>query len=156
MIESFGTKLFKSLTATADEIGSKFQIAFSNFSDAITEDADDVVVEVISLSSLTRVVLCILIVLLVLIILKYIALAFKQIQSYWKRRSIRSCFQKEFFLLAIPVNIESEKQQVLYDGAKTAFRLRIDANGQLLLNPLEVVSTIRVSHDHTPTKTSYF
>lgn len=36
MIESFGTKLFKSLTATADEIGSKFQIAFSNFSDAIT------------------------------------------------------------------------------------------------------------------------
>uniref|UniRef100_A0A915B0S5 Uncharacterized protein n=2 Tax=Parascaris univalens TaxID=6257 RepID=A0A915B0S5_PARUN len=33
---SFGTKLFKSLTATADETGNKFQIPFSNFSDAIT------------------------------------------------------------------------------------------------------------------------
>lgn len=35
MIESVGTKFFKSITETADDLGSRFEIAFTNFSNKI-------------------------------------------------------------------------------------------------------------------------
>lgn len=35
MIESVGTKFFKSITETADDIGGRFEIAFTNFSNKI-------------------------------------------------------------------------------------------------------------------------
>ncbi|VDO29103.1 unnamed protein product [Brugia timori] len=36
MIESVGSKFFKSITETADDLGGRFEIAFTNFSNKIT------------------------------------------------------------------------------------------------------------------------
>lgn len=36
MIQSFGTKFFKSITETADKIGTRFEHLFGNFSNEIT------------------------------------------------------------------------------------------------------------------------
>ncbi|KHN77496.1 hypothetical protein Tcan_18325 [Toxocara canis] len=154
MIESFGTKLFKSITATADEIGSKFELVFTNFSDAITEDADDLVIEVISLSNLTRIVLCILIVLLVLIILKYVAFGINYVQwQLQKRCTTTTQSNTEIFMLAVPVEIDSENRGMVNNDLHTAYRLQTGINGRQLLNPMKVFSTIHVSKDQPSLKT---
>ncbi|VDN94111.1 unnamed protein product [Brugia pahangi] len=86
MIESVGSKFFKSITETADDLGGRFEIAFTNFSNKITEDADILASEFISLSSLIKIVLSILIILLLLIIFKYLTLGTLFLKNRWLGR----------------------------------------------------------------------
>ncbi|KAJ1373815.1 hypothetical protein KIN20_036330 [Parelaphostrongylus tenuis] len=64
MINNLGTRLFKSVTDKAGDLGDKFEEEFSRLSNNITAEVEAVVAEVISLSGFIKVSLVILCVLL--------------------------------------------------------------------------------------------
>ncbi|VDN02759.1 unnamed protein product [Thelazia callipaeda] len=108
MIESVGTKLFKSITKTADELGGRFEIAFTNFSDKITRDADVLVVQLTFLSNLISIVLCVLIVLLLIIIFKFFTLGVLYVRKNWYKRHLRVS-KPHFLILATAITLDDEK-----------------------------------------------
>ncbi|VDN17677.1 unnamed protein product [Gongylonema pulchrum] len=149
MIESVGTKFFKSITETADELGGRFEIAFTNFSDKITDDADALVVEFISLSNLIKVVLLILIVLLLLIIFKYLALGTLYLRTRWLKRNVQPS-KTQFFILAVPIKMDRPKKEIgtfkkRYDNVEAAFQLHTAQDGQFLLKPLDKAQTFETT-----------
>ncbi|CAD6190945.1 unnamed protein product [Caenorhabditis auriculariae] len=73
MINNLGTRLFKSVTDKAGDLGEKFEEEFSRLSLNITAEVDAIVVEAISLSTYIKVALVILCILLILIIIRYTA-----------------------------------------------------------------------------------
>ncbi|EFO98402.1 hypothetical protein CRE_23160 [Caenorhabditis remanei] len=73
MLNNLGTRLFKSVTDKAGDLGDKFEEEFSRLSFNITTEVDSIVTEAISLSSYIKVALVILSILLVLLIIRYSA-----------------------------------------------------------------------------------
>ncbi|EFO88164.1 hypothetical protein CRE_06939 [Caenorhabditis remanei] len=69
MLNNLGTRLFKSMTDKAGDLGDKFEEEFSRLSFNITTEVDSIVTEAISLSSYIKVALVILSILLVLLII---------------------------------------------------------------------------------------
>lgn len=70
MLNNLGTRLFKSVTDKAGDLGDKFEEEFSRLSFNITTEVDSIVTEAISLSSYIKVALVILSILLVLLIIR--------------------------------------------------------------------------------------
>ncbi|VDM52688.1 unnamed protein product [Angiostrongylus costaricensis] len=77
MINNLGTRLFKSVTDKAGDLGEKFEEEFSRLSNNITAEVDAIVSEAISLSGFIKVTLVILCVLLVLGIIRLSAFGFR-------------------------------------------------------------------------------
>ncbi|KAL3998468.1 hypothetical protein ACH3XW_15170 [Acanthocheilonema viteae] len=139
MIESVGTKFFKSITETADNLGGRFEIAFTNFSNKIAEDADILALEITSLSTLIKIVLFILIILLLLIIFKYLTIGILFFKKRWLQHHTQS-LKTQFVILATPVKVEMDsaifKKQ--YDNLTAVVQLQaIASDGQFLLKPLK-------------------
>uniref|UniRef100_A0A2K6VD84 Uncharacterized protein n=1 Tax=Onchocerca volvulus TaxID=6282 RepID=A0A2K6VD84_ONCVO len=135
MIQSAGTKFFNSITATADKLGGRFEIAFTNFSNKITVDADILALEFTSLSSLIKVVLFILIILLLLIIFKYLTLGTMFLKNRWLG-SHTQLSKTQFVILSAPVKMEMESAALekQYDSLGTIFQLqKIASDKQFLL-----------------------
>ncbi|KAK6106206.1 hypothetical protein QQG55_23305 [Brugia pahangi] len=134
MIESVGSKFFKSITETADDLGGRFEIAFTNFSNKITEDADILASEFISLSSLIKIVLSILIILLLLIIFKYLTLGTLFLKNRWLGRH-NQLSEAQFLIFTAPVKVEIESATLKkqYDSLTTVLQLRTTtSDGQFL------------------------
>lgn len=70
MLNNLGTRLFKSVTDKAGDLGEKFEEEFSRLSFNITTEVDSIVTEAISLSSYIKVALVILSILLILLIIR--------------------------------------------------------------------------------------
>ncbi|CAG9537545.1 unnamed protein product [Cercopithifilaria johnstoni] len=138
MIESVGTKFFKSITETADDLGGRFEIAFTNFSNKITEDADVLALEFISLSTLIKITLFILIVLLLLIIFKYLTLGTLFLKKRWLRHHTQSS-KTQFVILATPVKVEVDSATFKkYDSITAVVQLQtISSDAQFLLKRLK-------------------
>ncbi|KAM3720416.1 Melatonin receptor type 1A [Dirofilaria immitis] len=135
MIESAGIKFFKSITETADDLGGRFEIIFSNFSNKITDDADILTLEFTSLSSLIKIVLFMLAVLLLLIIFKYLTLGTLFLKNRWLRSHMQSS-KTQFFNLLAPVKIEMEPMDLKkkYDNFGIIVQLKnITSDGEFLL-----------------------
>ncbi|EYC33510.1 hypothetical protein Y032_0002g836 [Ancylostoma ceylanicum] len=77
MINNLGTRLFKSVTDKAGDLGDKFEEEFSRLSHNITAEVDAIVTEAISLSGYIKVALVILCILLVLAIIRLSAFGFR-------------------------------------------------------------------------------
>uniref|UniRef100_A0AAF5PYX2 Dendritic cell-specific transmembrane protein-like domain-containing protein n=2 Tax=Wuchereria bancrofti TaxID=6293 RepID=A0AAF5PYX2_WUCBA len=134
MIESVGSKFFKSITETADDLGGRFEIAFTNFSNKITEDADILASEFISLSSLIKIVLSIVIILLLLIIFKYVTLGTLFLKNRWLGRHTQLS-EAQFLIFTAPVTVEIESATLKkqYDSLTTVLQLRTaTSDGQFL------------------------
>uniref|UniRef100_A0A915Q5J8 Uncharacterized protein n=1 Tax=Setaria digitata TaxID=48799 RepID=A0A915Q5J8_9BILA len=143
MIESVGTKLFKSITKTADDLGSKFEIDFKNFSNKIAEDADVLALEFTALSNLIRIVLFILIILLLLIIFKYLTLGALFFKKRWfgslvqpAKTQVGSGDEAKFFMRAVPVKVEMESVvfEKRCDNSEGTIHFKaVPSDGQFLL-----------------------
>ncbi|KAK6106205.1 hypothetical protein QQG55_23305 [Brugia pahangi] len=119
MIESVGSKFFKSITETADDLG---------------EDADILASEFISLSSLIKIVLSILIILLLLIIFKYLTLGTLFLKNRWLGRH-NQLSEAQFLIFTAPVKVEIESATLKkqYDSLTTVLQLRTTtSDGQFL------------------------
>ncbi|EFO24288.1 hypothetical protein LOAG_04196 [Loa loa] len=127
MIESVGTKFFKSITETADDL----------------EDADTLALEFISLSSYIKIVLFMLIILLLLIIFKYLTLGTLFLKNCWLRRHTELS-KMQFLILAAPMKTEMESttSKMEYDSLTAIVQLQtIISDGQFLLKPLKGVDS---------------
>ncbi|CAI4230141.1 unnamed protein product [Auanema sp. JU1783] len=85
MINNLGTKLFKSVTDKAGDLGDKFESEFSRLSQNITAEVDSIVTEVISLSAFIKFTLVILCVLLIFAIIRLGAFGWRCI--FYKAKS---------------------------------------------------------------------
>ncbi|CAJ0606636.1 unnamed protein product [Cylicocyclus nassatus] len=77
MINNLGTRLFKSVTDKAGDLGDKFEEEFARLSQNITAEVDAIVTEAISLSGYIKVALVILCILLILAIIRFSAFGFR-------------------------------------------------------------------------------
>ncbi|KJH43133.1 hypothetical protein DICVIV_10865 [Dictyocaulus viviparus] len=86
MINNLGTRLFKSVTDKAGDLGEKFEEEFSRLSNNITAEVDAIVTEALSLSIYIKTAIVILCILLILIIIRLSAFGFRCLMfraGYW-------------------------------------------------------------------------
>ncbi|MFH4977511.1 hypothetical protein AB6A40_004220 [Gnathostoma spinigerum] len=141
MIESLGNKLFKSVTETADEISVRFESLFANFSGSIADDADALVVEVVSLSKLLKVVLCVLVVLLIMIIIKYAFLGFRYSRLRYRQKHPAVDNSSRFLIVAIPMSTSNSRRRdsnsISDESREMAVRFQTAKNDDILLGELQ-------------------